>query len=51
MLNFTYATLALSAIMFMFADISGVNGFGIYGVMFVMVASVITVVGTSRYGS
>lgn len=51
MLNFTYATLVLSAIMFMFADISGFNGFGIYGVMFMMVACVITIVGTSRHGS
>lgn len=51
MLNFTYATLALAAIMFMFADISGFNGFVIYGVMFMVVASVITIVGTSRNGS
>ena len=51
MRDFTYAALALAAIMFMFADISGFNGFGIYGVMFMMVASVITIVGTSRHGS
>lgn len=48
MLKFTYTMLALAFIMFMFADISGSNGFGIYGVMFMMVASIITIVGTSR---
>lgn len=51
MLKLVYFNLALAFLMFMCGDLSTERGFAIWGIMFMMVASIITIVGTSRHGS
>ena len=50
MLKLALSNMALAMLMFI-CGTSGADAFGIWGVMFMMVASVIVVVGTVRNGS
>lgn len=51
MLKVSLAVLFCAQLMFCMGGIFHADAFAIWGVMFMMVASVIVVVGTARYGS
>lgn len=48
MIKTTYIILAIAAIMFMCGDISKQESFAIWGVMFMSVAAIFTIVGTNQ---
>lgn len=51
MLKFTLSIMACAMLMFIFGGISNNNAFAIWGIMFMMTASIITIIGTKRHGS
>lgn len=51
MLKVSLAVMFCAQMMFFMGAFSHANAFAIWGVMFMMVASVIVVVGTARHGS
>ncbi len=51
MLKLALSNMALAMLMFIIGGTSGADAFGIWGCMFMLTATIITVVGTSRHGS
>lgn len=51
MLKLAISNMALAMLMFIAGGTSGAGAFEIWGCMFMLTATIITVVGTSRYGS
>ena len=51
MLKFTLSIMACAMLMFIFGGISNNNAFAIWGVMFMISATIITFLGTRKHGS
>lgn len=51
MLNLALSNTALAMLMFIAGGTSGAAAFAIWGCMFMLTATTITIVGTSRHGS
>lgn len=51
MLKLALSNMALAMLMFIAGGTSGTAAFAIWGCMFMLTATIITVVGTSRHGS
>ena len=51
MLKLVYFNLAMAFLMLMFGDFTSEKAFAIWGIMFMMTASIITIIGTKRHGS
>lgn len=51
MLKFVYFNLALAFLMLMFGDLTSEMAFAIWGIMFMMTASIITIISTKQHDS